>query len=179
MKNKSLIAMMFMTLFSFSLVGCNDQATQKSEPYIEDFTQVEFEKLMKYRDSYVGDNSAVINIVTGLPGNRYNPSFNLQTQKEPYEIAINYTVNDEEVDESYLNFWNDNNPEEVLENNAIILFSLISNVDLIEFDIDGIDSLSNHSYKYSREELESKYNLELADLSANEDSLDDFFKEKE
>ena len=163
MKNKSLIAMMFMTIFSFSLVGCNDQATQKSEPYIEDFTQVEFEKLMKYRDSYVGDNSAVINIVTGLPGNRYNPSFNLQTQKEPYEIAINYTVN----------------PEEVLENNAIILFSLISNVDLIEFDIDGIDSLSNHSYKYSREELESKYNLELADLSANEDSLDDFFKEKE
>ena len=113
MKNKSLIAMMFMTIFSFSLVGCNDQATQKSEPYIEDFTQVEFEKLMKYRDSYVGDNSAVINIVTGLPGNRYNPSFNLQTQKEPYEIAINYTVNDEEVDESYLNFWNDNNPEEV------------------------------------------------------------------
>lgn len=88
-------------------------------------------------------------------------------------------MNDEEVDESYLNFWNDNNPEEVLENNAIILFSLISNVDLIEFDIDGIDSLSNHSYKYSREELESKYNLELADLSANEDSLDDFFKEKE
>ena len=69
--------------------------------------------------------------------------------------------------------------QEVLENNAIILFSLISNVDLIEFDIDGIDSLSNHSYKYSREELESKYNLELADLSANEDSLDDFFKEKE
>ena len=51
MKNKSLIAMMFMTIFSFSLVGCNDQATQKSEPYIEDFTQVEFEKLMKYRDS--------------------------------------------------------------------------------------------------------------------------------
>ena len=88
-------------------------------------------------------------------------------------------MNDEEVDESYLNFWNDNNPEEVLENNAIILFSLISNVDLIEFDIDGIDSLSNHSYKYSREELESKYNLELADLSANEDSLDDFFKEKQ
>ena len=42
MKNKSLIAMMFMTIFSFSLVGCNDQATQKSEPYIEDFTQVEY-----------------------------------------------------------------------------------------------------------------------------------------
>ena len=125
------------------------------------------------------ENSAVKNIITEQPGNRYNPSFNLQTQKEPYEIAINYTVNDEEVDESYLNFWNDNNPEEVLENNAIILFSLISNVDLIEFDIDGIDSLSNHSYKYSRAPPPPPPPPPLADLSANEDSLDDFFKEKE
>lgn len=178
MKNKSLIAIIVM-IFSLYLTGCSDQLTQDSELYIENSTQIEFEKLMKYKDSYVGDNSAVISIVTGLPGNRYNPSFSLQTKKEPYEIAVHYKVNEEVMNGNYLNFWTDKNSEEILENNAIILFSLISNVDLIEFDIDGIDNLSNYSYQYSREELESKYNLDLTDISTTEDSLDDFFKNKE
>lgn len=176
MKNKRFMVIIFILLFSLHLTGCKNQSAQISESYIEDFTQVKVDELMKYKDSYIGDNSAVINIVSALPGNRYDPSFSLKTKEKPYGLAISYKVNEKVEDEGYLNFWKDINSEKLLENNAMILFSLIPNVESIKFEIEGIDNVTEYSYEYSRKELESKYNLNLVDLSVNKESFGDYLK---
>lgn len=175
-KKNRLIALIFIMVLSLNLIGCKDSSTETSDQNIEDITQIKSGELIKYKDSYIGDNSTVINIVSRLPANIYIQSFNLKTNEEPYEIAIYYKVNEEIEDENYLTFWNDKNSKDLLENNAIVLFSLIPNVDIIKFEIDNAE---DDFYEYSRKELESKYNVDLVDISNNKDSLDDFFKNKE
>lgn len=179
MKKNQLIGLIFTLLIAFNLAGCNEKAPQTTNQSNNNITEVNFDELMKYKDSYVGDNSAVVSIVYGLPAHQYNPTFELKTKAEPYKIIIHYEANDETADETILNFWNENNPDELLENNAIILFSLIPNVDVVEFEVEGMNEAENHSYQYSRKELELKYDVNLIDLSVSEDSLADFFKNKE
>ncbi|MBT9831543.1 DUF4825 domain-containing protein [Clostridium baratii] len=112
------------------------------------------EELKKYKDSYVGDNSAVINILSNLPLNTYVSELSLKTDRKPYEITVNYKENPALGLDDYNNFWKDKNPNEVLEKNAALMFSLIKNTDVIEFNVENI---GEKNYKYTRDELKEKY----------------------
>lgn len=176
MRNKRFIGL-FLTLVTLvSLGGCKNQAQKASDTAIEDMTDVKTDELLAYKDSYVGDNSAVVNIVSELPGNQYQPMFELQTKEEPYEIAIRYQVNPELADENDLNFWNERNPKTFFEDHSIVLFALIPNVEIIEFEIDGLADLADYSYVYTRKELEAKYVRDLTEISSSEDSFNAFFE---
>ncbi len=51
-------------------------------------TKNEVENPFKYRNSYVGDNNAVGNIVRQLEGANYIQGFELKTKDMPYGIMI-------------------------------------------------------------------------------------------
>ena len=63
--------------------------------------EINIDKLLEFKDSYVGDNSAVGNIIYNLPGNVYFGGMTLQTNETPYEISMDYGVNDKLGEENF------------------------------------------------------------------------------
>lgn len=96
-----------------TLVGCGRQS----------------DNLLNYKNSYIGDNSAVGNILSLLPVNLQDYTFSLQTTSEPYELTVNYS--------------NTKLTEDDLNYSADILFTLIQNVEIIHFK--SKDSVSTFS----------------------------------
>ena len=104
----------FSMLVLVGLVGCG-RSTNTSE----------LSELLSYKNSYVGDNSAVSNIISRLPAHEYLDGFELQTSQEPYEITINYKNFDKKMvkleDDSMLNA----SLTEILKGNAMIYYHLL------------------------------------------------------
>ncbi|EPY6471697.1 DUF4825 domain-containing protein [Clostridium sporogenes] len=170
MKNKLKILIPLIIILSLNLVGCGINSEKKSKGNIKNSSKVETYDLIKYKGTYVGDNSSVGNIITNLPANEYSAGFSLQTTKEPYEITINYNINKNLGEENYNKFWKDNKVEKLLEKNAVVLLSLIPNAEIIKFNVDNI---GEESYKYDRKNLEQKYGS-LKNLFKDNDSLNKF-----
>ncbi|EPY2276581.1 DUF4825 domain-containing protein [Clostridium sporogenes] len=170
MKNKLKILIPLIIILSLNLVGCGMNSEKKSKENIKNSSKVETYDLIKYKGTYVGDNSSVGNIITNLPANEYRAGFSLQTTKEPYEITINYNINKNLGEENYNKFWKDNKVEKLLEKNAVVLLSLIPNAEIIKFNVDNI---GEESYKYDRKNLEQKYGS-LKNLFKDNDSLNKF-----
>ncbi|ANU27037.1 DUF4825 domain-containing protein [Planococcus versutus] len=125
----------FMTfLFVVTLIvsGCN---TKKEED------------LFNFKGSHVGDNSAVINIVSQLKGATYSKDFELKTTEEPYGIILNYDWSDSEMNYKKTSIYN-----------ATFLFALIENLDWVTFNFD------NQPYKITRESLQNWYGENLNEL---------------
>lgn len=136
----------------------DSKEAREAEKKVNDISDINMEELKKYKDSYVGDNSAVINILANLPLNTYVSELSLKTDRKPYEITVNYKENPALGLDDYNNFWKDKNPNEVLEKNAALMFSLIKNTDVIEFNVENI---GEKNYKYTRDELKEKYGEDL------------------
>ncbi|GAA0858560.1 hypothetical protein GCM10008916_16920 [Clostridium nitritogenes] len=132
----------------------DSKEAREAEKKVNNISDINMEELKKYKDSYVGDNSAVMNILANLPLNTYVSELSLKTDRKPYEITVNYKENPALGLDDYNNFWKDKNPNEVLEKNAALMFSLIKNTDVIEFNVDNI---GEKNYKYTRDELKEKY----------------------
>ncbi|MGG7159874.1 DUF4825 domain-containing protein [Clostridium baratii] len=132
----------------------DSKEAREAEKKVNDISDINMEELKKYKDSYVGDNSAVINILANLPLNTYVSELSLKTDRKPYEITVNYKESPALGLDDYNNFWKDKNPNEVLEKNAALMFSLIKNADVIEFNVENI---GEKNYKYTRDELKEKY----------------------
>lgn len=171
MKNKFKILLPIIVIISLSLIGRISNSTNISNQKVETFSQVKIDDLMKYKDSYVGNNGAVGNIIAKLPANVYSIGFSLQTNKKPYGIIINYKENQNLGSEDYNNFWINKKPNEFLEKNAVILFSLIQNCDTIEFNVDNI---GKKSYKYTRKAIVQKYGGDLKGILKDETSFKNF-----
>ncbi|WP_238532182.1 DUF4825 domain-containing protein [Planococcus antarcticus] len=124
--------MSFLLVVTLIVSGCN---TKKEED------------IFKFKGSYVGDNSAVINIVSQLKGAEYSKDLELKTNEEPYGIILNYDWSDSEM-----------NYKKTAIYNATFLFALIKNADWIAFNFD------NQEYKITRESLQDWYSENLSDL---------------
>ncbi|KRU23791.1 hypothetical protein VT91_15180 [Clostridium sporogenes] len=170
MKNKLKVLVPLVLILSLNLIGCGINSEKKSKENIKNTSKVETYDLIKYKGTFVGDNSSVGNIIKNLPANEYSAGFSLQTSKEPYEITVNYKTNENLGEENYNKFWKDKKVEELLEKNAVILLSLITNAEIIKFNVENI---GEESYKYDRKNLEQKYG-NLKDLFKDNDSLNKF-----
>lgn len=95
--------------------------------------------LNKYQDSYIGDNSAVGNIIANIYSGEYMDTFDLDTKELPYGVTINYKKDTYDV--NYKN----------LESDALIMFKLINNIDYVEF------KLSDQTYIFDKEYIENIY----------------------
>ena len=116
-------------------------------------TNNEKEDIFKYKDSFVGDNSAVGNIVNQLQGAEHFKGFELETKDKPYGIILNYDWSDSEQ-----------NYKKTAIFNATFLFTLVQNAEWITFNFD------NQQYKITKENLQNWYGEDFSELK-NEDDL--------
>ena len=155
MKNKVKILVSVIIITAIGLIGCNRILNKN----VNDNAKVEMYDFMQYKGSYVGDNSAVGNIISNLPISEYVSKFSLQTSNKPYGVT-NYYKKNKNLDYKNVN--------EILEKNAVVLLSLIGNADIIKFNI---DNSIQAFYKYDRAELEQKYDKNLNDLFKDNNSI--------
>ncbi|WP_245719426.1 DUF4825 domain-containing protein [Pelagirhabdus alkalitolerans] len=142
---------LFSLLILIFLSGCHSNATA---------TDVD---LFQYKNSYVGDNSAVVNTVIHLQGAQHFSGIELKTKEEPYGIVVNYAWSESELNE-----------KEVAINNASYLFTLIQNVDWVTFNFEMHDG--KEVYEMTRENLQERYEKELSEID-NEDELNELIQE--
>ncbi|MFQ9309221.1 MAG: DUF4825 domain-containing protein [Paraclostridium sordellii] len=144
------------------LVGCKGVSKLSIFNNITDMSEVKYEKISKYKNSYVGDNNAVGNILYNLPGNNYHVGFKLKTDKKPYSITVNYNYSKyHPMDFKY-----------ICEKNALVMFSLIPNADEIIFNV------STDSYSHKREDLEKSHTKDLSTIVESEESWKAFLASK-
>lgn len=108
--------------------------------------------LFTYKDAYVGDNSAVGNIVSRLKNAEQFKRFELKTDEEPYGIILNYNL--EESEQDY---------KEIIIHNATFLFTLIQNVDWILFNFE------NEEYTITKEKLKNWYGEEFTGMQSEDE----------
>lgn len=103
------------------------------------------ESLWAHRTSYIGDNSAVGNIIGALnfpEGTAYD-SFELNTSERPYALTVHL-----KTDTETRNYYSGAIYETPFQVNACILFSLIENADYVTFTLDdGV--LEPYSMQYT------------------------------
>ena len=116
-------------------------------------TNNEKEDIFKFKDSLVGDNSAVGNIVNQLQGAEHLKGFELETKEKPYGIILNYDWSESEQ-----------NYKKTAVFNATFLFALVQNAEWITFNFD------TQGYKITKENLQNWYGVDFSELK-NEDDL--------
>lgn len=134
-----MLKFLFSSLLIISIIsGCN--------------TNIEKEDIFKYKDSYVGDNSAVGNIMNQLQGAEYLKDFKLEIKEQPYGIILNYDWLDSEQ-----------NYKKSAINNATFLFTLVQNADWITFHFD------NQKYKITKQNLQNWYREDFNRLQSEDE----------
>ena len=88
-------------------------------------TKTSEEDVFQYKNAYVGDNSAVINIVNNSMQSDNFRGLELKTKETPYGIILNYDGSESE-----------NNDKRTVIYNATYLFALIQNAEWITFNFD-------------------------------------------
>jgi len=171
-----------LVLFIFSMTMVNSMLQSNHHPKTNSFSlsidhkkKVDMKKLLPYRESYVGDNSAVVKILHQLPGGQdMNGGVSLSTKKEPYGINVNYHS-------SNAKYWSNENTERIFLYNATTLFILIRNVDEVSFNIKTKEG--TQSFQATRADLEEFYGVKLRELSKDqaqwENLLNHTFTDKE
>ncbi|OYD59836.1 hypothetical protein CGZ90_05350 [Fictibacillus aquaticus] len=141
-------------ILSFFLCGCT-----LSEPENKD--------LFQYKDSYIGDNSAIGNIVRQLANRKLLQGFELQTKEKPYGITLNYKYVEGVTMGDIV--------EETIILNSTFLFALVNNADWVTFHF------GDETHTVKREKLEAWYGKKLNSFE-NEKELRklvyDFFNDK-
>ena len=100
------------------------------------------DNILKYQNKYVGDNSNTGNLISNLPLSEYGYVFEIDSNN--LGLTIDYHITDWYInDEMYL--------EKSLIYNSISIFTLIENVEYIEYNFSG------SSYKITRQAVEANY----------------------
>lgn len=115
------------------------------------------EDIFQYKDSLVGDNSAVGAIISQLPFEKYYQEFALKTKEEPYGILLKYDINAESP------ALNDENMKELALCNSAYLFTLVKNVEWVQYDF------GNQKLKVNKKELQKWYGKELSSIPSEKD----------
>ncbi|SEI00235.1 protein of unknown function [Halobacillus karajensis] len=113
------------------------------------------EDLFDFKGSFIGDNSAVGNIVKHLPNGEHLKGFELKTKEEPYGIILNYEgIEAEEIEKKY---------KETAIYNATFIFALVQNAEWVTFKFE------DQVYQLTKENLQHSYGADLSDYSSEDD----------
>ena len=155
MKRSLLSICLLLGLFSL-LVGCDSVLEkEKKEPV---------DVLMDYKDTAVGDATAVSHISYILPAGEHVKQIDLQTKETPYEITIDYGVKEDSdtTVEDFENEWDENNTKRALLNNAIAFFILVNNVDVVHFNVETETPVS---FSITREDIDTFVGKDVREYS--------------
>lgn len=106
--------------------------------------------IFQYKDSYIGDNSAVGNIINELPGSKAFKQSSLQTKEKPYGMVIQYGDVTGNIKEIYIN-------------NATYIFALVKNADWITIDF------PNEKDTLTRQQIQQWYGKDLSKITNEKD----------
>jgi hypothetical protein len=109
--------------------------------------------LFKYKNSYIGDNSAVVSIINRLPNQKYFEGVKLKTDKRPFGMIIKYSEAE--------------STKETEVYNASFLFALLKNAEWLTFEI------GEQTQTITKKELENWYGEKLSRFK-NEEELKTF-----
>ena len=136
---KKMLKLLSCSLLVISVAsGCNTKTTE--------------EDVFQYKNAYVGDNSAVINIVNNSMQSDNFKGLELKTKKTPYGILLNYDGSESEK-----------NDKRTVIYNATYLFALIQNAEWITFDFD------HQEYKITRKALIEWYGEDFSTLQSEKE----------
>lgn len=121
------------------------------------------EKLMKNKTLYVGNNVKVGGIISSLPSGGKVKQFYLQTAKKPYGIKVDYEFTVPALQNRFLNINN-----ELLVNNAAVIFSLVDNVDSVEFAVPK----ANKVVVCTRDAVQRTYPEDLRNYSSSKERFE-------
>lgn len=168
--NKFLKGCSFIFCLTILLVSCSTNLNIGNKP------SYDLSKVLMYKNSYVGDNSAVSNILNNLPANEYLNGIELKTQSEPYGIIANYKISNKKIDLIFEDkITKKLSQEDVLLYNAVIILALVQNANYIEYKFDNGEGI-----KYERSDLkqyQEKYGKNLESLVKDKNSLEKFLKQ--
>lgn len=160
--------------FLVALTANPIQAPVEASTYTDRYNESTIRQLLDNRTLYVGNNSKVVALVDAmpLPSDIIREKVELQTSSAPYEIKIFYDLSDDsKVPEPNAVH------SEYFYRHAIILFSLIDNVNRISYVIDGFtvsnDSESN-SFSFDREIADKAFGKDVRQFAKNEESFTSF-----
>ncbi|MGE7835365.1 DUF4825 domain-containing protein [Viridibacillus arvi] len=139
----------FLLLAALIVSGCNSKSGSE-EPLEIKFGYVG--DLFKFKDTYVGNSSAVGNIVSQLESAEQFKGFELKTDEEPYGIILNYSVEESEQDYKGIVIYN-----------ATFLFTLIQNADWITFNF------ANEEYAITKEKLQNWYGEDFTGMQSEDE----------
>ncbi|MEA4987329.1 MAG: DUF4825 domain-containing protein, partial [Anaerovorax sp.] len=121
-------------------------------------------KFLEFKTEYVGDNSKIGGIINLLefPDKVSYSSFELFTDEPPYAVTVNL-----KADSETRNYYTGETLQTPFENNAIILFALIGNVDYVNFSIDdGI--VEPYTVQYTRQWADMRFDKNVRDFAVSE-----------
>jgi bla regulator protein BlaR1 len=118
------------------------------------------EKFLKHKTDYVGDASKVGGIIYLLdfPEKVNYDHFELYTDSIPYAVTVHL-----KTDTQTRNYYTGALHQASFKKNAIIMFSLIGNVDYINFNL--IDGKNDYSMQYTRDEANMTVGKDVRDFS--------------
>ncbi len=114
------------------------------------------EGLLKHRIPYVGNNSKVVNIINLLPLSTWRQEVSLQTKNTPYGITVNYDFRETELTKEQV--------EGIFRSNAVVMFALIENVDLITFT-SKFSGGATETVSFARSEAQQEFPQKLWEYS--------------
>ena len=108
-----------------------------------------------YKNAYIGDASAVSAIVKQLENNEQFMHMELFTTAKPYAVNLQYA----------------HISEQQAMKNATYIFTLVQNVDVVQF------TFADEQYELTRQEIESVYGLDVRNIH-DEQKLQALIEEK-
>ncbi len=127
------------------------------------------EALLAYKDTVIGDNSDLTNLVQqSMPAGVAFEGLSLEMAQEPYGLTIRYSLQNTE------NYIQENElKENAFYQNALVIFSLIENVDWIQMEIRSGETV--FSKRYERKKAEEQFdNQDLRDFTSDAKAFETF-----
>lgn len=154
-----LVVIIVVAVYLGSAIKENDpEIIESTDPY-------NLTEIIKYKTPYVGDNSKVSHLAGNLPSldDEFNQRFiSMLTNEKPYALTVYY----ESKQDEYLGEWplTDIAIAVAAQKNALIMFSMIDNVDEVNFSLrqtksDGTLEQGEYgmNYHFKRQQFEEVY----------------------
>ncbi|MDI0275459.1 DUF4825 domain-containing protein [Bacillus safensis] len=144
--------MYILLLLTVVLSACSSQATEKKSD-INGIEDISLKQFSKHKNTYLGDNSAIHEILLDLPGGVIR-EFEIIDGKA-LDVTYGVKENDGYTEEQFDAFWFDQKDtiEKTYLYNAIALFILVDNVEQVTLNMSSKDE---PSVTFKRKQLEKK-----------------------